>query len=426
MKGIPTLRLKRLKQAAAVAGIGVVVAGASLLGTTSAYASVAVLGTDHGAVSLTPGNGNTSATPTYATTEGCPTGFQGSGTLELVGPTTGDGFDILANINNSVASPFSGTFNNPLSLENSVFPDIDGTTSEIVVKCTAAASGQGASEFVMDTFITVSADGTTYTTSGTAPSGPVSTTTTLTASSPAYAGQNVTLTATVAPATSTGTVVFMNGATAINSTPATVTGGVATTTTQFAAAGPESLTAVYTPTTGSSFVTSTGALSLTVTTPPANSGSIPLAVSVPTSGTFTLTVDTTDTVNLTVAGLTGTGATTAIGVSDTRNTYPGWSVSGQDGAWTGSGTAAGGTFSGNQLGWQPTDTALAPGVTLGTAVTAAAPGLGTAAVLASAPHGLPNGYGTSTLGANLTLLIPPTAPAGPYTSGLTVSAVTSN
>jgi len=90
------------------------------------------------------------------------------------------------------------------------------------------------------------------------------------------------------------------------------------------------------------------------------------------------------------------------------------------------GTAAGGTFSGNQLGWQPTDTALAPGVTLGSAVTAAAPGLGTAAVLASAPHGLSNGYGTSTLGANLTLLIPPTAPAGPYTSGLTVSAVTSN
>jgi len=427
MKGIPTLRLKRLKQAAVVAGIGVAVAGASLLGTASAYASVAVLGTDHGAVSLTPGNGNMSVTPTYSTTEGCPTGFQGSGTLELVGPTTGDGFDILANINNSVAAPFSGTFNNPLSLENSVFPDIDGTTSEIVIKCTASASGQGASEFVMDTFLTVSQDGTTYTTSGTAPSGPVATTTTLTASSPAFAGENVTLTATVSPANATGTVVFMNGATAINSTPATVTGGVATTTTQFATAGAESLTAVYTPTTGTSFVTSTGSLSLTVSPPPANSGAIPLAVSVPTTGTFTLTVDTADTVNLTVAGLTGTGATTAIGVSDTRNTYPGWSVSGQDGAWTGTGTAAGGTFSGNQLGWAPTDTALAPGVTLGSPVTAANPGLGTtAATLASVHAGLGNGFGTSTLGANLSLVIPPTAPAGPYTSGLTISAVTSN
>ena len=281
----------------------------------------------------------------------------------------------------------------------------------------------------MDTFITVSADGTTYTTSGTAPSGPVSTTTTLTASSPAYAGQNVTLTATVAPATATGTVVFMNGATAINTTPATVTNGVATTTTQFASAGTESLTAVYTPTSGSNFVTSTGALSLNVTTPAANSGTIPLAVNVPVTGSFTLTVDTTDTVNLTVAGLVGTGATTAIGVSDTRNTYPGWSVSGQDSAWTGSGTAAGGTFSGNQLGWMPTDTALAPGVTLGPTVAPVTPGLGTTpAVLASAAHGVAGGggFGTSTLGANLTLDIPASAPAGPYSSGLTVSAVTSN
>ena len=37
-----------------------------------------------------------------------------------------------------------------------------------------------------------------------------------------------------------------------------------------------------------------------------------------------------------------------------------------------------------------------------------------------------NGYGTTTLGANLTLAIPATAPAGPYTSGLTISAVTTN
>jgi hypothetical protein len=40
-------------------------------------------------------------------------------------------------------------------------------------------------------------------------------------------------------------------------------------------------------------------------------------------------------------------------VTDTRNYYPGWSVSGQDSNWTGSGTAAGFTISGNQLGWTP-------------------------------------------------------------------------
>ena len=39
---------------------------------------------------------------------------------------------------------------------------------------------------------------------------------------------------------------------------------------------------------------------------------------------------------------------------------------------------------------------------------------------------LGNGYGTTTLGAGLTLAIPPTAPPGPYTSALTITIVTSN
>jgi hypothetical protein len=52
-----------------------------------------------------------------------------------------------------------------------------------------------------------------------------------------------------------------------------------------------------------------------------------------------------------------------------------------------------------------------------------APGLGTtAAVLALAHAG--SGFGTSTLGADLTLAIPVTARAGDYAGALTVSAVT--
>jgi Bacterial Ig-like domain (group 3) len=423
MKVTPISRLKRLKRTALLMGVGTLVAGASLLGTTQAYAA---LGTDLGGVSLTPSSGATSGVAITYSSSACPASAQGSAVLRLVDPAT-SGISSITQVNNSVAAPFTGTLTaNALSNEQLVFPDLLGATVELAVFCFPGASAQGTAVVDQDTYITYSADGTTYTETNTPPTGPINTTTTLTASSPAFAGQNVTLTATVAPATATGTVTFENGGTVVGTGPAAVTNGSASVTTQFATAGTESLTAVYTPTTGTEFQPSNGTLSLNVTTPPANSGVIPLAVSVPTTGTFTLTVDTADTVNLTVAGLTGTGATTAIGVSDTRNTYPGWSVSGQDGAWTGSGTAAGGTFSGNQLGWQPTDTVLAPGVTLAPAVTAAAPGLGTAALLASAPHGLGNGFGTSTLGANLTLVIPPSAPAGPYTSGLTVSAVTSN
>jgi hypothetical protein len=432
MKGIPALRLKGLKRAVVLTGVSAVVAGASLLGTTQAHAALTILGTDHGAVSLSPASGALSATGvTYTTTEGCPTGFQGSGNLYINDPG-GGGLDLLANANNSVTGVFSGTLNNALSLEQSVFPDLTaGTTAEILIQCTAQASGLGAQKDVMDTFITFQAGGQ-YTTSPNPPAGPIATTTTLTASpNPGIAGQNVVLTATVAGSTPapTGTVTFENGSTVIGTGPVTLANGVAQVTTQFAASGTESLSAIYTPTTGTSFVTSTGTLSLPVNPAPANSGVIPLAVTVPSTGSFTLTVDTTDTVTLTAnaAGTSASGTTTPVTVSDTRNTYPGWSVTGQDSAWTGSGTAAGDTFSGNQLGWTPTDTALAQGVTLGGTVAPAAPGLGTtAAVLASVHAGLGNGAGTTTLGATLALLIPTGTAAGPYSSGLTISAVTSN
>jgi len=266
----------------------------------------------------------------------------------------------------------------------------------------------------------------------TATGGPPNTSIALTASpDPATAGQPVTLTAVEEAADSThppGSVQFEVGGTAIGNPVPVNSGGAATTTTTFAAAETESLSAVFTSADATALNTSTGSLSLTVQPAPPNSGTVPLAVTIPVTGTFTLTVDTTDTVTLPVTGLTATGATTPVVVSDTRNTYPGWSVSGQDSDWTGTGSAAGGTIPGNQLGWTPTGTALAPGVTLGPLVTpGSGSGLGfTPQVLAMVHAGLGNGFGTSTLGADLILAIPPVSPAGPYTSGLNITAVPAN
>ena len=90
---------------------------------------------------------------------------------------------------------------------------------------------------------------------------------------------------------------------------------------------------------------------------------------------------------------------------------------------------AGATISGNQLGWTPTSSTspLTQGVTLGGAVAPASPGLGTTpAVLASVTAGLGNGYGTTTLGANLDLLFPVPQAAGPYAGGLSITSVSTN
>ena len=286
----------------------------------------------------------------------------------------------------------------------------DGTTA------TAISAGSGTSLAI----------GTgTGTGTGTA----VSTTTQLTASlNPAPAGTAVTLTATEVAADGThpaGSVQFEVGGTSIGQPVAVDASGTATTTETFASAGTATVSAVFTPADTTAYQASTGTLTVTVNPVATSSGTIPLAAGVPQAGAFTLTVDAADTVTLAVSGTSAVGQATPIVVSDTRNTFPGWSVSGQDTDWAGADGASGASIPGDQLGWAPTSTgALPKGVNLGAVVPPGDPGLSSAAgVLASVSAGLGNGYGTTTLGAALTLLIPPGQTPGPYTANLTLTAV---
>jgi hypothetical protein len=437
MKGIPVIRLKQLKRTAVMAGAVSLIAGASVLGATQAHAAAPVLGTQPGGVTLNPPSGSTTATGIQYNSTACPSGFQGSGELLIVDPATGgptSGQSALAAVNNSVAAPFSGTITDQaLFLEaTAIFTDIaGGPAAEMVMACFSGPSATGNESFVQDEFITITADGSSYTTSSTGGGGggPTATTTHLSVNpSQVEVGQTTTLTASVSPSNAAGTVQFEVGGTASGG-PVTVSGGTASMTTPpFAASGTVAVSAVFTPTDSTAFGSSQDTGSVTVVPVGTQTGTIPLSVNVPNSGAFTLNVDTADTVTLAVSGSSATASTTPIVVTDTRNSYPGWSVSGKANQFVGSGTAAGAFMSGDQLGWMPTSTGTLPqGVTLGGAVTPASPGLGTTpAVLASVHAGLNNGVGTTTLGADLTLAIPTGQAAGPYGGGLVITAVDSN
>jgi alpha-tubulin suppressor-like RCC1 family protein len=256
----------------------------------------------------------------------------------------------------------------------------------------------------------------------------VATTTTLTASpDPVAVGATVTLTAAVADADGTspaGSVQFQVGGTGIGS-PVAVSGGSASITSTFSAAGTEALSATFTPA-STKYATSTGELALTVTAAGSSGGGggEPITVTVPASGTFTVSV-APGTVSLTGAGSSATGTLEDVTVSDTRTDVPGWSASGQESDFAGSDTAAGSTIPGDQLGWTPAAVgAWQGGATLGPVVTPAAPGLGsTAAVLALAAAG--DGMGTNVLTANVDLLIPDGQQPGMYTGSLTITYVES-
>ena len=431
MKGIPKLRKPKslkvgpLRRSALALGLAGGLVGGMLLGAAPASAGV---GSMPGALTLTPASGATTLTPTWATSVGCPSGFQASAVVQA-GNTALSAIAASVVLNASTGANLTVGFGGSLQATMARIETNSGTanggTVELFVQCASQGGDLGSTTNVMSTFVTYSADGSTYSTSSTAPA--TGTTTTLTTSNTSpNTCTAVMLTATEVAADTThpaGNVQFLAGGTAIGGAVAVNSSGVATLSYTFTSAGTVSVTAMFTPTSSSYSSSTSAAVTETVTAGTnCNSGVEPISVTVPASGVFTLTVPTT-TVNLSVTGSTATGALNAITVSDTRNTYPGWSVSGLEAAFTGSGTAAGSTIPGDQLGWVPTGT-LATGAILGpTVAPGTSPGLGdTAQVLASAVAG--GGFGTSSIAANLTLDIPATAKAGPYSGAMTITALT--
>jgi hypothetical protein len=247
-------------------------------------------------------------------------------------------------------------------------------------------------------------------------------------SSPTTAGTEETLTATVSPSSAAGSVVFLNGSTALAAA-STVTSGLATLNITLPQ-GSYSLTASFTPTTPAAYDASVSPSAVTYTV---NAAATPadgetITENVAATGVFTLTVPANAAVTLSsptlLAGSTttldSTGSLQDVTVTDTHNTTPGWTVSGQDTDFL----SGSNTLSGNDLGWTPSivSQTTGQGATEGTAVAAGDPtGLKSVQPWATAPSG--SGYGTAVLGAGLDLQIPASTPPGTYTSTLTVTAI---
>lgn len=199
--------------------------------------------------------------------------------------------------------------------------------------------------------------------------------------------------------------------------------GEATTTAAFLGAAPIALMAAFTPANTGYLASAAADGALSAASDP-EAGTVDLTVSVPLAGSFVVTV-TPGTVTLQKPTKLGvaTGVLQQVTLSETRNWYPGWSVSGQVSDVIAKGHSTRQTISGTQLGWAPTGM-LTDGAILGPAIAPNSPGLGaTGGVLASAATG--SGVGTETLSAALTLVMPASAASGPYRGLLTITYVES-
>jgi hypothetical protein len=412
----------RLKRAGVLAGLVGATVGATLLVAGTAQAATPI-GKDPGHLAFSATSGALASQPTWSTDTACGSNFNASAKLYVVE----DSGTVIAASGTvtTVTSPFSGTLQAPLSTIATVGHFVAGHTYEFVVQCQTAALAQDPEQ---SEFLTVSADDTSYTTSSTPPSaGPTATTTTLTAApTSATQGAGVTLTATVAASDAAGTdaagqVEFFDGTTSLGT--AGVSGGTASTTVSTLPVGADSVTAQFEPTSATAFAGSTSSpVTVTITTAAPGTETINVGIAAVTSGSLTLTVNSTPVTLSTPKNvgtdLDSTGALSPVTVTDSRLPgQPGWNATGSVGDFT----SGANTLTGNALGWTPAITTpnTANDVTPGAAVASNNPGLKTPAPLAAAAAG--HGGGTSVLGAGLDLQIPFTQAAGNYSATLTVT-----
>ena len=162
-----SLASRRVGRAALVLGMS----GGLLL--AAAGVAEAAVGNDPGAVQLSEQTGSTNDTPTWHTTDACPAGFTGSAVFLAIFP--GSGNERISPVVASVAAStgFSGTLFENIGLIQSDSGVANGGTQELAVQCWSGASTTGNSTFAQDLFITYSADGTTFSTSGSGTTVPV-------------------------------------------------------------------------------------------------------------------------------------------------------------------------------------------------------------------------------------------------------------
>ena len=399
MTRITSLRLIVLATVATVASIGL-----------AAPAQAASLGT----LTIAPTSGDVTTNPmfTSATTPAaCPATFGQNVALKigrngvfnnLRAVTSGGGFDTRA---------FALAPNRSFTAANNNVAPGDGEWT-ITIECGSRTEGMHPDVF--DATIVVT--GSSWRVKGSS-SEPAATATTLAASaSTVTAGDEVTFTATVAPAAAAGTVRFADGGATLDTV--AVSNGTATYKTSSLAAGSHAVTAAFTPADTTLFqASSSEATTVTVTAAGGVSDEQQITAQV-VGGSLTLAV-AGDSVALTggTVGGQATGAMQKATVTDARGTNTGWNLTGQVSNFTG--TPAG-TIAAAQLGWTPNATKVSgPGAVTAGANATPGSGLSSAKTLCSAATGASTGVFDCTAG--LTLGIPTSTAPGSYTGTLTLT-----
>lgn len=298
--------------------------------------------------------------------------------------------------------------------------DAIGSTFAVVLEARTSTGGNTSANQYFRANFEVTATG--WKLADAAPAEQTDTTTGLTAT--ALANGAVKLTATVAPATASGSVSFRDGNGAEVGTGA-VSGGVATWTSDTLDAGAEyRFTAAYSG--DASFKASTSSeLTVTTVAEPQAPQDTNLTVTIPASATglkFTVTPGDVALGGTTLQGTSyvANGQLGDVKISDNRATRTAWSLNGKAGDFTNTADASK-KIASSFLGWKPALVGAGGGTAGAEVVAGTSGGLSTDKPLAQAPAGAT--VADTTVNAGVTLRAPADSAAGNYKATLTLTLI---
>ena len=149
------------RRAVLVLGAIGMVAGAAVMTAGPALAGV---GSEPGNVKFNPASGATKLTPTWSTNDGCPSGYQGSAQLAIFNENA-TLLSAISGVAYSVKGPFSGELDGNLKAILRFAKVPNGGSLEFAVGCYSAEGATGKVDWLQSTLVTLSSDGTSYSTS---------------------------------------------------------------------------------------------------------------------------------------------------------------------------------------------------------------------------------------------------------------------
>jgi hypothetical protein len=130
--------------------------------------ALAGVGSEPGHLKFSPASGGTVTTPTWSTSDGCPTGYQGSAQMAIFN-VKGTLLSSISNVAYTVQGPFSGELDGSVGAILQFAHVPDGGSLEFTIGCYSMIGAAGKFVWVQSTLVTLSSDGKSYSTS--APSG---------------------------------------------------------------------------------------------------------------------------------------------------------------------------------------------------------------------------------------------------------------